>query len=215
MYHFNFLIQYNAAVNVAVVSLVEIFSEGQNSHPAVVNQCKVTSEENQMISTFIFLTFKQTCTQKRTLFLAVPYRVNKDTTKDEVLAVRERTKRREYLKKFERKSMKGFMRSSLKMRDKDMDQDALDYLSNIHDSLKEIVDNHQCFYLVRGGTGPKFCDETGQLQCGATYSNGTFTRAEITCQKIDLDSDTTRHSINYYATLTEHAFLHFIEWDHV
>ena len=150
----------------------------------------------------------------------MPYKVKPHTTKDEVLASREKIRRRPYLKKFERKSMKGFMRSDWKMRDKDMDQDtdiqdALDYLSNIHDSLKEIEDNHQCFYLVRGGTGPKFCDETGQLQCGATYSNGSFTRAEIACEKIDLDSDTTRHSITYYATLIEHAFLHFIDWDHV
>ena len=164
------------------------------------------------------MTFKHSL--KKVLFLAVPYSVDKDTTKDEVLAKKERTRRKEYLKKFERKCMKGYMRSELKMRDKDMDQDteiqdALDYLSDIHDSLKEIETNHHCYYLVRTEPGPKFCDETGQLQCGATYANGAFTRAEIACQKIDLDSDTTGHSINHYATLIEHAFLHFIEWDHV
>ena len=69
------------------------------------------------------------------------YSVNKDTTKDEVLAKKERTRRKEYLKKFERKRIKGFMCSELKMREKEMDQDAeiqeaLDYLSDIHDSLQ-------------------------------------------------------------------------------
>ena len=149
----------------------------------------------------------------------MPYSVNKDTTKDEVLVKKESTRRKEYLKKFERKRMKNFMVSDLRMVEKDMDQnteiqDALDYLSDIHNSLKEIETNHPCYYLVRTEPGPKFCDETGLLQCGATYANGAFTRAEITCQNIELDSD-TGHSINFYATLIEHAFLHFFEWDHV
>ena len=124
------------------------------------------------------------------------------------------------------------MCSELKMREKVIDQDAeiqdaLDYLSDIHNSLQDIETNHHCYYLVRGGTGPKFCDETGRLQCGANYANGEFTRAEITCQNIDLDSNNgcccflpfhssdTGHSINFYATLIEHAFLQFFDWDHV
>ena len=82
------------------------------------------------------------------------YSVNEGTTKDEVLAKKERTRRKVYLKKFERKRMKGFMCSELKMREKDIDQDAeiqdaLDYLSDIHDSLLELEANHHCYYLVK------------------------------------------------------------------
>ena len=84
----------------------------------------------------------------------MPYSVNKDTTKDEVLIKKERTRRKNYLQKFERKRMINFMCSELKMREKEIDQDAeiqdtLDYLSDIHNSLQDIETNHHCYYLVR------------------------------------------------------------------
>jgi len=165
-------------------------------------------------------------------FKALSYTVSPYTTKDEILAKKEKIRRKGYLKKFERKSMKNFMISDMRMREKDMDQDteiqdALDYLADFHDFLQEIETNHHSYSLLRTQPGPKFCDETGRLQCGATYANGAFTRAEITCQNIDLDIDNgccyflpfhsrdTGHSINFYATLIEHAFLQFFDWDHV
>ena len=119
----------------------------------------------------------------------MPYSVNKDTTKDEVLIKKERTRRKNYLQKFERKRMINFMCSELKMREKEIDQDAeiqdaLDYLSDIHNSLQDIETNHHCYYLVRIETvkeSRKIWNFHFDLQLHPTVLNGTY----FYCQIID------------------------------
>ena len=126
---------------------------------------------------------------------------------------REKMRYEQYLRKFDRNHMEGFMISQLRMRKSQLDENALDRLSEIHKSLTEMESERICYYLVRSATGLKFCDPTGRLQCGAIHENGSVVRRENTSPCKQLVND-TGHSINYYATSVEHAFLAFFEWDH-
>jgi hypothetical protein len=128
---------------------------------------------------------------------------------------REKMRYEQYLRKFDRNGMVGFMMSHLKMRPCRLNENVLDRLSQIYKSLIEMESGRICYHLVRSGTGLKFCDQMGRLQCGAIHENGSIVRRENTypCKQINMGND-TGHSINYYATSVEHAFLTFFEWDH-
>ena len=128
---------------------------------------------------------------------------------------REKMRYEQYLRKFDRNGMVGFMMSHLKMRPCQLDENVLDRLSEIYKSLIEMEKGRICYHLVRSGTGFKFCNQMGRLQCGAIHENGSIVRRENTypCKLINKGND-TGHSINYYSTSVEHAFLTFFEWDH-
>ena len=152
---------------------------------------------------------------KKMFFPATIYSIDDDTTKDEVLMEREKKRYDQYLRKFDRNGMVGFMMSHLKMRRDLLDENTLDRLSEIHKSLIEMENGRICYHLVRSGTGLKFCDQMGRLHCGAIHENGSILRREniSPCKQINMGND-TGHSINYYATCVGHAFLTFFEWDH-
>ena len=153
--------------------------------------------------------------QENKLFSAATYSVNDDTTKDEVLMKREKMRYEQYIRKLDRNHMEGFMISQLRMQKNQLDQNALDRLSEIHKSLKKMETERIHYHLVRSATGLKFCDPMGRLCCGAIHENGSILRRENTspCKQINMGND-TGHSINYYATCVGHAFLTFMEWDH-
>ena len=125
------------------------------------------------------------------IFSAATYSVNDDTTKDEVLMKREKMRYEQYIRKFDRNHMEGFMISQLRMRKGQLDENALDRLSEIHKSLKKMETERIHYHLVRSGTGLKFCDPMGRLQCGAIHENGSILRRENTslCKEINIEGD--------------------------
>ena len=92
-------------------------------------------------------------------------------TKDDVLIEKGKRKCGQYIKKFSPKCMENYMRHVL-LHD-DIDQRWLDSFHKIHGLLVRWNDERVFDCLLKNGTGDKFCDPSGVMQCGAFYSNGT------------------------------------------
>ena len=108
--------------------------------------------------------------------------------------------------------MKNYMRHELLL--DDINQRWLDSFHKIHELLVKWNEERGVDCLLKNGTGDRFCDPSGQMQCGAFYRNGTLVQSHQPCRRFNNDPDSC-HSINCYATPTELAFLSFFEFDHV
>ena len=133
-------------------------------------------------------------------------------TKDDVLMEKGKRKCEQYIKKFCPKRMKNYMRHVLLH--KDIDQRWLDSFHKIYELLVRWNKERVFDCLLKNGTGDRFCDPSGQMQCGAFYRNGTIVQSQQPCGRFYNDPGSC-HSINCYATPTELAFLSFFEFDHV
>ena len=104
---------------------------------------------------------------------------------------RETMRYEQYIRKFDRNHMEGFMISQLRMRKGQLDKNALDRLSEIHKSLKKMENERIHYHLVRSRTGLKFCDPMGSLHCGAIHENGSILRRENAslCKEINIEGD--------------------------
>ena len=108
--------------------------------------------------------------------------------------------------------MENYLRHQLQH--DDIDQRWLDSFHKIHGLLVRWNEERVFDCLLKNGTGDRFCDPSGQMQCGAFYRNGTIVQSQQPCRRFYNDPGSC-HSINCYATPTELAFLSFFEFDHV